>query len=212
MNDEHAKTKRNNRIGILRPITGILAVIGLIAIVVTAIRAIAGRGRADTGQSAAAPIPAAPVPPVPVPPTPPPTPARTPHRRGFKRLARHPFVIAMLVVALVLLGTAALAFMPLSGGTMTIGGIVHQPSDYDKFFTYSQMEAMADFAKCDAMLFSTQPAEELLNVMERMSIEVEFGGSTGAAVGEYIRRVRSPVEIAETIRLASEFYERANCL
>ena len=208
MNDEHAKTKRNDSIGILRPITGILAVIGLIAIVVTGFRAIAGRGRTDPGQAAAAPIPAAPVPPVPVPPTP----ARTPHRRGFKRLARHPFVIAMLVVALVLVGTAALAFMPLSGGTMTIGGIVHQPSDYDKFFTYSQMEAMADFAKCDAMLFSTQPAEELLNVMERMSIEVEFGGSTGAAVGEYIRRVRSPVEIAETIRLASEFYERANCL
>ena len=208
MNDKHAKTKRNDSIGILRPITGILAVIGLIAIVVTGFRAIAGRGRAATGQAAAAPVPPVPVPPVPVPPTP----ARTPHRRGFKRLARHPFVIAMLVVALVLLGTVALAFMPLSGGTMTIGGIVHQPSDYDKFFTYSQMEAMADFAKCDAMLFSTQPAEELLNVMERMSIEVEFGGSTGAAVGEYIRRVRSPVEIAETIRLASEFYERANCL
>ncbi|MYC08178.1 MAG: hypothetical protein F4X57_13560 [Chloroflexi bacterium] len=204
MNNEHAKTKRNDRIGILRPITGILAVIGLIAIVVTGFRAIAGRGRAAPGQSAAAPVP-----PVPVPPTPPPALARAPHRRGFKRLARHPFVIAMLVVVIVLVGTVA--FIPFSGGPTTIGGIELQPSDYDKFFTYSQMEAMTHFAKCDAMLFSTRPAEELMNVMERMAIEVEFGGSTGAAVGEYLRRVRSPEEIAETIRLAGEFYERVNC-
>lgn len=116
----------------------------------------------------------------------------------------------MLVVALVLVGTVA--FIPFSGGTTTIGGIEHQPSDYDKFFTYSQMEAMAHFAKCDAMLFSARPAEELLNVMERMAIEVEFVGSAGAAGGESIRRVRSPEEIAETIRLANEFYERMNCL
>ena len=205
MNDEHAKTKRNDSIGILRPITGILAVIGLIAIVVTGFRAIAGRGRVVPGQSAAAPVP-----PVPVPPTPPPAPARAPHRRGFRRLARHPFVIAMLVVALVLVGTVA--FIPFSGGATTIGGIVHEPSDYDKFFTYSQMEVMSHFAKCDAMLFSTHPAEEMLNVMERMAIEVGFGNAAGAVGGEAIRSVRSPEAIAETIRLASEFYERVNCL
>lgn len=205
MSDEHAKTSRADSIGILRPITGILAVIGLIAIVVTGFRAVAGRGWASQRQSAAAPEP-----PIPAVPTPPPAPARAPHRRGFKRLARHPFVIALLAVVIVIVGTVA--FMPFSDGPTIIGGIEHQPSDYDKFFTYSQMEAITHFAKCDAMLFSTRPEEELENVKERMSIEVEFGGSAGAAGGDAIRRVRSPEEIAETIRLASEFYERINCL
>ena len=117
------------------------------------------------------------------------------------------------MVLVVVVGT--LAYIPFSERTSTIGGIRHEPSEYDDFFTYSQMEAMTHFAKCDAMLFSTLPEEELENVKERMAIEVEFNSSsgTGAAsqAGQHTRRVRSPEEIAEAIRLASEFYERINC-
>lgn len=119
----------------------------------------------------------------------------------------------MIVVVVVVVGT--LAYLPFSDWSSTIGGIRHEPSEYDEFFTYSQMEAMTHFAKCDAMLYSTRPEEELENVKERMAIEVEFDSSAGpgasSSAGQYTRRVRSPEEIAETIRLAEEFYERVNC-
>ena len=121
--------------------------------------------------------------------------------------------ITLLVVILVIVGT--LAYIPFSERSSTIGGIRHEPSEYDEFFTYAQMEAMTHFAKCDAMLFSTRPEEELENVKERMAIEVEFNSSAGpgaaSSAGQYNRRVRSPEEIAEAIRLAEEFYERVNC-
>ncbi len=194
--------KRASQIGILRPFAAILAVIGVVALVIVGIRALAGRG-----EEAETPVEP------PAPPTPPPPPARTPGRRrllGFS--VRHPLAIALIVVIVVVVGT--LAYIPFSERTSTIGGIRHEPSEYDDFFTYSQMEAMTHFAKCDAMLFSTRPEEELENVKERMAIEVEFHGSTGAASreGQYTRRVRSPEEIAEAIRLAEEFYERVNCV
>ena len=116
-------------------------------------------------------------------------------------------------MVVVVIGT--LVYLPFSERSSTIGGIRHEPSEYDEFFTYSQMEAMTHFAMCDAMLFSTRPEEELENVKERMAIEVEFDSSAGAGApsqaGQYTRRVRSPVEIAEAIRLAEEFYERVNC-
>ena len=121
--------------------------------------------------------------------------------------------ITLVVVTLVIVGT--LAYIPFSERSSTIGGIRNEPSEYDEFFTYSQMEAMTHFAKCDAMLFSTRPEEELENVKERMAIEVEFNSSAGpgasSTAGQYNRRVRSPEEIAEAIRLAEEFYERVNC-
>ena len=194
-----------SEIGILRPfaaiIAAILAVVGVVALIIMGIRAITGRRIA----------PEAPVPP---PAPPPPRPAPPPRRRRLLGLGvRHPLTITLVVVALVIVGT--LAYIPLSERSSTIGGIRHEPSDYDEFFTYSQMEAMTHFAKCDAMLFSTRPEEELENVKERMAIEVEFNSSAGpgaaSSAGQYNRRVRSPEEIAEAIRLAEEFYERVNC-
>ncbi len=127
---------------------------------------------------------------------------------------RHPLSIALVVVILVVISTIVYFFQFAERQTV-IGGIEHQPSEYDEFFTYSQMEAMTHFAKCDAMLFSTTPEEELEHVKERMAIEVEFDSSAGAGAasqdGRYTRRVRTPEEIAEAVRLASEFYERVNC-
>ena len=195
-----------SEIGILRPfaaiIAAIIAIVGVVALIIVGIRAITGRRRE----------PEAPVAP---PPPPPPRPAPPPPRRrrllGFG--VRHPLTITLLVVALVIVGT--LAYLPFSERSSTIDGIRHEPSDYDEFFTYSQMEAMTHFAKCDAMLFSTRPEEELENVKERMAIEVEFNSAAGpgaaSSAGQYNRRVRSPEEIAEAIRLAEEFYERVNC-
>ena len=201
--------KRASQIGILRPfvtvIAAILAVIGVVALVIVGIRALTGK-RAEEQAAPAEPQARQPQPS----PQPSPT-AAAPRRRGLLR--RHPLVIAIIVVIVVVVGT--LAYIPLSERSSTIGGIRHEPSDYDEFFTYSQMEAMTHFAKCDAMLFSTTPEEELENVKERMSIEVEFDSSAGpgasSSAGQYTRRVRSPEEIAETIRLAEEFYERVNC-
>ena len=122
-------------------------------------------------------------------------------------------VIAFVVVALVVVAT--MAYFPFADGTFSAGGIEHPPSEYDQFFTYSQMESITHFAMCDAMLFSTRTEEELEHVKERMAIEVEFNspGGPGApsSAGQYTRRVRSPEEIAEKIRLAEEFYQRVNC-
>ena len=201
--------KRASQIGILRPfvtvITAILAVIGVVALVIVGIRALTGKRE----EEEAAPV--APQARQPQQPQPSPPPVVAPRRRGLLR--RHPLVIAIVVVIVVVVGT--LAYIPFSERSSTIGGIRHEPSDYDEFFTYSQMEAMTHFAKCDAMLFSTTPEEELENVKERMSIEVEFTGAAGPGAsgqaGQHTRRVRSPEEIAETIRLAEEFYERINC-
>ena len=197
-----------SKIGILRPfaamIAAILAIVGVVTLIIVGIRAITGR----RGEPEASVSP-------PAPPPPPPRPALPPPRRrrllGFG--VRHPLTITMLVVILVIVGT--LAYIPFSERSTTIGGIRHEPSEYDEFFTYSQMEAMTHFAMCDAMLFSTRPEEELENVKERIAIEVEFNSSAGpgaaSSEGQYTRRVRSPEEIAETIRLAEEFYERVNC-
>ena len=199
--------RRPSGTGFLAPFAAILGAIGLVALIVVGVRSLVGRSRIE---------PAAPQPPVPPqPPTPPQPPAATePRRRGPLRFGiRHPLVIAMIVVIVVIVGT--LAYLPFSEWSSTIGGIRHEPSEYDEFFTYSQMEAMTHFAKCDAMLYSTRPEEELENVKERMAIEVEFDSSRGAGAasraGQYTRRVRSPEEIAEAIRLAEEFYERVNC-
>ena len=194
-----------SEIGILRPfaaiIAAILAIVGVVALIIVGIRAITGR----RGE------PEAPVAPPPPPPSPAPPPPRRRRILGFG--VRHPMTITLVVVTLVIVGTVA--YIPFSERTSTIGGIRHEPSEYDEFFTYSQMEAMTHFAKCDAMLFSTRPEEELENVKERMAIEVEFNSSAGpgasSSAGQYARRVRSPEEIAETIRLAEEFYERVNC-
>ena len=195
--------KRRPELGILAPFAAILGVVGLVALIIVGIRSL-------TGQSKVEPAPPQP----PAPPVPPPPPAPAPSRRGPPRFTvRHPLVIAIIVVIVVIVGT--LAYIPFSERSSTIGGIRHEPSEYDEFFTYSQMEAMTHFAKCDAMLFSTRPEEELENVKERMAIEVEFNSSTGpgaaSSAGQYNRRVRSPEEIAEAIRLAEEFYERVNC-
>ena len=191
--------KRASQIGILRPFAAVLAVIGLISLFILGYRSLAARGK-DAEV-------------VPEPQQPPPQPARTPGGRRLLRFGvRHPLAIALIVVILVVVAT--MAYLPFANTTSTIGGIEHQPSDYDKFFTYSQMKSMTHFAMCDAMLFSTRPEEELENVKERIAIEVEFDSSAGAAsqAGRYTRRVRSPEEIAEAIRLASEFYERVNCI
>ena len=194
--------KRASQIGILRPFAAVIAVIGVVALVIVSIRTLAGRGERD----------AEPIEPQAL--LPPPPPAVTPRRRGLLGLGvRHPLVISLIVVIVVVIGT--LAYLPFAERSSTIGGIRHEPSEYDEFFTYSQMEAMTHFAKCDAMLFSTRPEEELENVKERMAVEVEFSTSAGPGAashaGQYVRRVRSPEEIAEAIRLASEFYERVNC-
>ena len=194
-----AGKRRPSEVGILAPFAAILGAIGLIALVIVGIRSLVGRSRVE---------PAPPQPPAP--PVPPPIPSGRAQRRfGI----RHPLVIAIIVVIVVIVGT--LAYIPFSERSSTIGGIRHEPSEYDEFFTYSQMEAMTHFAKCDAMLFSTRPEEELESVKERMAIEVEFDSSAGpgasSSAGQYTRRVRSPEEIAETIRLAEEFYERVNC-
>ena len=197
--------KRASQIGILRPFAALLAVIGMVVLVVVGIRALTGRR--DDEEAAPVEHQAQ----QPQQSQPPPPPLAAPRRRGLLR--RHPLVIAIIVVIVVVTGT--LAYIPLSERSSTIGGIRHEPSDYDEFFTYSQMEAMTHFAKCDAMLFSTRPEEELENVKERMAIETEFNSTAGAgassSAGQYTRRVRSPEEIAETIRLAEEFYERVNC-
>ncbi len=193
---------RASQIGVLRPFAAVVAVFGLIALVIVGIRTLAGhRRQAET----------------PIEPPPPPPPRQAPpqpRRRGLLGLGmRHPLVISLIVVVVVVIGT--LVYLPFAERTTTIGGIRHEPSEYDEFFTYSQMEAMTHFAMCDAMLFSTRPEEELENVKERMAIEVEFDSSVGAGApsqaGQYNRRVRSPEEIAEAIRLAEEFYERVNC-
>lgn len=185
-------------------IAAILATVGVVALIIVGIRAITGRPREPEAPVTSTPPPAPPEPPAPTE-----TRRRTPLRFGI----RHPLAIALIVVIVVVAGT--LAYIPFSGWSSTIDGIRHEPSEYDEFFTYSQMEAMTHFAKCDAMLYSTRPEEELENVKERMAIEVEFDSSGGAGTasraGQYTRRVRSPEEIAETIRLAEEFYERVNC-
>lgn len=191
-------------VGILRPFAAVIAVIGFVALVVVGIRALTRRD-----EDAEAPV--AP----PSPPAPPPPPAASPRRRGLLgRGVRHPLIIALIVVAVVIGGT--LAYIPFADRISSIGGVALQQSEYDDFFTYTQMEALTHFAKCDAMLFSTRPEDELESVKERIAIEVEFesapGQATGSREGQYVRRVRSPEEIAEAIRLASEFYERVNCL
>ena len=199
--------RRPSGTGVLAPFAAILGVIGLVALIVVGIRSLVGRSKIEPE------LPQPPTPPQP--PVPPQLPAATePRRRGPLRFGiRHPLVIALIVVIVVIVGT--LAYLPFSEWSSTIGGIRHEPSEYDEFFTYSQMEAMTHFAKCDAMLYSTRPEEELENVKERMAIEVEFDSSRGAGAasraGQYTRRVRSPEEIAEAIRLAEEFYERVNC-
>ena len=198
-----AGKRRPPELGILGPFAALLGVIGLVAIVIVGIRTLAGRGKGE-------PAPVQP----PVPPVPPPAPVAAPGRRGALRFGiRHPLVIALVVIVVVIVGT--LAYLPFSERSATIRGVEHPPSEYDEFFTYSQMEAITHFAMCDAMLFSTKPEEELENVKERMAIEVEFNSSAGvgahSSAGQYTRRVRSPEEIAETIRLAEEFYERVNC-
>ena len=196
--------KRASQNGILRPFAAIIAVIGVVTLVIVGIRALTARSEKD----------AAPIEPQARQLQPAPAPVATPRRRGLLR--RHPLVIALIAVAVVVVGT--LAYIPFSGwsSTSTIGGIPHEPSEYDKFFTYSQMESMARFAKCDAMLFSTTPELELENVKERMSIETEFDSSAGSGAsgqaGISTRRVRTPEEIAETIRLAEEYYDRINCM
>lgn len=202
-----ADKRRPSEVGILAPFAAILGVIGVVVLIIVGIRSLLGRSRIE---------PAPPQPPIPPQPYAPPRPpaAAEPRRRGPLRFGiRHPLVIAMIVVIVVVVGT--LAYLPFSEWSSTIGGIRHEPSEYDEFFTYSQMEAMTHFAKCDAMLYSTRPEEELENVKERMAIEVEFDSSAGpgasSSAGQYTRRVRSPEEIAETIRLAEEFYERVNC-
>ena len=198
-----------SEIGILRPfaaiIAAILAIVGVVALIIVGIRAITGRRREPEA-------PVAPLPPPPPPSRPAPPPLRRRRLLGFG--IRHPLVITLLVVIVVIVGT--LSYIPFSERTTSIGGIEIQPSDYDKFFTFSQMEALTHFAKCDAMLFSTKPEDELENVKERMAVAVEFEGlpgqGTGNRDGQYVVRVRSPVEIAEAIRLAEEFYQRVNCL
>ena len=198
-----AGKRRPSEIGILAPFAALLGVIGLIALVIVGIRSLTGRSKVE------------PAPPQsPAPPVPPPAPAPAAGGREPLRFSiRHPLVIAIIAVIVVIVGT--LAYIPFSDRASTIGGIRHEPSEYDEFFTYSQMEAMTHFAKCDAMLFSTRPEEELDNVKERIAIEVEFNSSAGpgasSSAGQYTRRVRSPEEIAEAIRLAEEFYERVNC-
>ncbi len=202
-----ADKRRPPKVGILAPFAAILGVIGVVVLIIVGIRSLLGRSRIE---------PAPPQPPTPPQPPAPPRPpaAAEPRRRGPLRFGiRHPLVISLIVVVVVVVGT--LAYLPFSDWSSTIGGIRHEPSEYDEFFTYSQMEAMTHFAKCDAMLYSTRPEEELENVKERMAIEVEFDSSAGpgasSSAGQYTRRVRSPEEIAETIRLAEEFYERVNC-
>ena len=204
-----AAKRRSSELGILAPFAAIVGVIGLVALIIVGVRSL-------MGQSKVEPVPPQPPQPPtpPVPPVSPPPPVPAPSRRGQQRFGiRHPMVIAIIAVIVVIVGT--LAYIPFSERSSTIGGIRHEPSEYDEFFTYSQMEAMTHFAKCDAMLFSTRPEEELENVKERMAIEVEFNSSAGPGAhsreGQYVRRVRSPEEIAETIRLAEEFYERVNC-
>lgn len=198
--------RRPSELGILAPLAAILGVIGLVALVIVGIRSLMGQSRVEPAPP--------PPPPPPPPPVPPPAAVSTPSARGQRRFAvRHPMAIAIVAVIVVIIGT--LAYILLSERSTVIGSIQHEPSAYDEFFTYSQMEAMTRFAKCDATLYSTTPEEELENVKERMAIEVEFSsaaapGASGSE-GERIRRVRSPEEIAETIRLAEEFYERINC-
>ena len=190
----------------LGPFAAFMALIGVVALIIVGIRALAGRDEAVAAPSE--------TPPPPPPPQPPELP-RTARRGGLLRFSvRHPLAIALIVVILVIVAT--MAYLPFAERATTIRGIEHPPSEYDKFFTYSQMEALTHFAMCDAMLFSTRPEDELENVKERLAIEAEFHSSGGPGTpgreGQYIRRVRSPEEIAEVIRLASEFYERVNCL
>ena len=193
---------RWSEIGILRPFAAIIALIGFVALVAVGIRTLIGRAKQ-------------PEPPI-VPPAPPaPVPVPAPSRSMWQRFSlRHPITIAVIVVVIVIVGT--LAYIPFAERTTSIGGVELQPSEYDQFFTYSQMEALTHFAKCDAMLFSTKPEDELENVKERMAVAVEFesapGQGPGSREGQYARRVRSPEEIAEAIRLAEEFYQRVNCL
>ncbi len=199
--------RRWSDVGILRPfaaiIATILAIVGVVALIVVGVRTLAGRGRQPEPQVA------------PPAPPPPPEPAPAPSRSIWQKFSfRHPVTIALIVVVVVIVGT--LAYIPFAERTTSIGGVDLQPSEYDEFFTYSQMEALTHFAKCDAMLFSTKPEDELENVKERMAVAVDFEGAPGqgpgSREGQYVRRVRSPEEISEAIRLAEEFYERVNCL
>ena len=201
-----AVKRRLRETGILAPFAAILGFIGLVTLIILGIRSLMGQSRVEPTPPQPLQPPRAPVPP---PPSVPPSSGRGQQRFGI----RHPMVIAIIAVIVVIVGT--LAYIPFSERSSTIGGIRHEPSAYDEFFTYSQMEAMTHFAKCDAMLYSTRPEDELENVKERMAIGVEFNSTAGpgasSSAGQYTRRVRSPEEIAEAIRLAEEFYERVNC-
>jgi len=221
------KTRRTGRrrisqISILRPLAAAVAFIGIAVLVILGYRSFGGRRKAEqkTDIPQAQPQPSRQSSPRPSPQSSPPqsplqqTPeSRRRSRRALRFGIRHPLSIALVVVILVVLSTAV--YLQFVDRLTTIDGIEHQPSEYDQFFTYPQMEAITHFAKCDAMLFSTTPEEELENVKERMAIEVEFDSASagsGSQADKYTRRVRSPEEIAEAIRLGSEFYDRVNCL
>ena len=129
-----------------------------------------------------------------------------PIKRALQIGKAHPLVaaaLAMLLVVALTLASQQIAFR--------IAPQAPQ-SEYDKHFTYEQIDMMWHFAMCDAMLFSTRPEDELENVKERIAIDVDYIAPTApGSQGVYERRVRSRTEIEETIRLAEEFYERVNC-
>ena len=131
-----------------------------------------------------------------------------------KRLLRlaiiHPFITSVMVVALAVLLT--LAYLQIASSADAEVLARQPPSEYDEHFNYGQMQSMWHFAMCDAMLFSTKPEDEIEKVKERIAVAVEYTGPSGTSHPDaYKPRIRSASEIAETIRLASEFYERVNC-
>lgn len=127
-------------------------------------------------------------------------------RRALRIGRAHPLAVAALVMALVIALTLTAQQIASRVAPQTA------QSEYDRHFTYGQLQAMTHFAMCDAMLFSTRPEDELENVKERMAIDVEYiAPAAPGRQGEYKRRVRDREEIAEVVKLASEFYERVNC-
>ncbi len=127
--------------------------------------------------------------------------------RALQIAIAHPFLTASSAMLIVVALTFAYTLLDDGWADEQISA-----SQYDKHFTYEQLQMMEHFAMCDAMLFSTRPDEELDNVKERIAVDVEYlGDDASDGEAQYRRRIRTRQEIAEVVRLAEEFYERVNC-
>lgn len=180
-----------------RPLAAALLAMGLVALFILGHRLLADKS--GTAPDALQPQ------------QPPPQPTRIPRAKRLLQIGiAHPFATSMLVMALTVLLT--IAYLQIASPTDAEPLTRQPPSEYDKYFNYEQMQAMWRFAGCDAMLFSTKPEDEIQKIKERIAVAAEYTGTNRPnRPNAYKPRIRSASEIAETIRLTGEFYERINC-